>query len=35
MPSASFSGTVTGAPVESTSGANKILTFNGDGSYTT
>jgi hypothetical protein len=35
MPSANFSGTVTGSPVESTSGGNKILQFNGSGSYTT
>jgi hypothetical protein len=35
MPSGSFSGTVTGSPVESISGANKILTFTGTGSYTT
>jgi hypothetical protein len=34
MPSGSFSGTVTGSPVESTSGGNKILVFNGSGSYT-
>ena len=34
MPSGSFSGTVTGSPVESISGANKILVFNGSGSYT-
>ena len=35
MPLASFSGTTTGSPTEATSGANKILTFTGDGSYTT
>jgi hypothetical protein len=35
MPLASFSGTTTGSPTESTSGSNKILTFTGDGSYTT
>jgi hypothetical protein len=34
MPSGNFSGTVTGSPVESISGANKILIFNGSGSYT-
>jgi hypothetical protein len=34
MPLARFSGTVTGSPVESTSGSNKILVFNGTGSYT-
>jgi hypothetical protein len=35
MPLTSFSGTVTGSPTESTSGSNKILVFNGSGSYTT
>ena len=35
MPSGSFSGTTTGSPTEATSGANKILTFTGSGSYTT
>ena len=35
MTSGNFSGTVTGSPVESISGANKILIFNGSGSYTT
>ena len=35
MPLASFSGTTTGSPTESTSGSNKILVFNGSGSYTT
>ena len=34
MPSASFSGTTTGSPTESTSSGNKILTFTGSGSYT-
>ena len=34
MPSANFSGTTTGSPTESTSGGNKILVFNGSGSYT-
>jgi hypothetical protein len=35
MPLASFSGITTGSPTESTSGVNKILVFNGSGSYTT
>ena len=35
MPLANFSGTTTGSPTESTSGGNKILVFNGSGSYTT
>ena len=35
IPTANYSGTVTGSPTEATSGANKILTFTGDGSYTT
>jgi hypothetical protein len=35
MPLASFSNTTTGSPTEATSGANKILIFNGSGSYTT
>ena len=34
MASANFSNTTTGSPTESTSGGNKILVFNGDGSYT-
>ena len=34
MPLAKFSGTTTGSPTESTSGGNKILVFNGSGSYT-
>jgi hypothetical protein len=34
MPLVSFSGKTTGSPVESTSGSNKILVFNGSGSYT-
>jgi hypothetical protein len=34
MPLASFSGQTTGSPTESTSGTNKILIFNGSGSYT-
>jgi hypothetical protein len=35
LPTANYSGTVTGSPTESTSGSNKILVFNGSGSYTT
>ena len=35
MPSGNFSGTTTGSPTESISGGNKILVFNGSGSYTT
>jgi hypothetical protein len=35
LPTASYSGTITGSPTESTSGSNKILVFNGSGSYTT
>ena len=35
LPTASYSGTTTGSPTEATSGANKILTFTGDGTYTT
>ena len=35
IPTASYSGTITGSPTESTSGSNKILVFNGSGSYTT
>ena len=34
LPTTSYSGTVTGSPTESTSGSNKILVFNGSGSYT-
>jgi hypothetical protein len=34
IPTANYSGTVTGSPTESTSGSNKILVFNGSGSYT-
>jgi hypothetical protein len=35
IPTASYSGTITGSPTESTSGSNKILQFTGSGSYTT
>jgi len=35
IPTASYSGTITGSPTESTSGSNKILEFTGSGSYTT
>jgi len=34
VPTANYSGTITGSPTESTSGSNKILQFNGSGSYT-
>jgi len=34
VPTASYSGTSTGSPTITTSGANTILQFNGDGSYT-
>jgi len=34
IPTASYSGTITGSPTESTSGSNKILVFTGSGSYT-
>ena len=34
IPTANYSGTITGSPTESTSGANKILQFTGTGSYT-
>ena len=34
IPTASYSGTITGSPTESTSGSNKILQFTGSGSYT-
>jgi hypothetical protein len=35
MPTASYSGTTSGSPTVTTSGANTILQFNGNGSYTT
>ena len=35
LPIASYSNTTTGSPTVSESGSNKILVFNGDGSYTT
>ena len=35
MPLASYSGVVTGSPGEATDGADKVLTFTGDGTYTT
>jgi len=35
VPTASYSGTTTGSPTVTTSGANTIMQFNGDGSYTT
>jgi len=34
VPTARYSGTITGSPTEATSGSNKILTFTGSGSYT-
>jgi hypothetical protein len=34
IPTASYTGTITGSPTESTSGSNKILQFTGSGSYT-
>jgi hypothetical protein len=34
IPTANYSGTITGSPTESTSGSNKILQFTGSGSYT-
>ena len=34
LPTANYSGTITGSPTESTSGSNKILQFTGSGSYT-
>jgi len=34
IPTANYSGTITGSPTESTSGSNKILEFTGSGSYT-
>ena len=34
IPTANYTGTITGSPTESTSGSNKILKFTGSGSYT-
>jgi hypothetical protein len=34
VPTASYSGTYTGSPTVATVGANKVLTFIGNGSYT-
>ncbi len=34
MPTVSYSATITGAPTVTTSGSNKIVQFNGDGTYT-
>jgi len=34
IPTANYSGIITGSPTESTSGSNKILQFTGSGSYT-
>jgi hypothetical protein len=34
IPIVLYSGTTTGSPTVTTSGANKILTFNSSGSYT-
>jgi hypothetical protein len=34
MATANYSGTTSGSPTITTSGANTILQFNGDGSYT-
>ena len=35
VPTINYSGTTTGSPTVTTSGSNKIIQFNGDGSYTT
>jgi hypothetical protein len=34
VPTASYSGTTTGSPTITTVGANKILAFTGNGTYT-
>ena len=34
LPIANYSNTTTGSPTVTESGSNKILVFNGDGSYT-
>jgi len=34
MPSADYSGITTGSPTVAVVGANRVLTFNGSGSYT-
>ena len=34
VPTSSYSGTVSGSPTVTTSGSNKIIQFNGDGTYT-
>jgi hypothetical protein len=35
VPTANYSANTTGSPTVTTSGSNTIMTFNGDGSYTT